>query len=166
DDTRVASEAGTVVAMAQAEAKAARERAEAAKKELLDRAEGTAALVAAENSQSAELMRLKLDEARLKALPGVVEKMMKPTEKIDSIRINHITGMGQGAGGGGATDGNGVNQVVDGVLNLALQLPAVKKLGEEVGLNIADGVKGVTGPLSDEPTGDAEPGTKTPDAED
>ncbi|MEO1679733.1 MAG: flotillin domain-containing protein [Pseudomonadota bacterium] len=166
DDARVASEAGTVVAMAQAEAKAARERAEAAKKELLDRAEGTAALVAAENSQSAELMRLKLDEARLKALPGVVEKMMKPTEKIDSIRINHITGMGQGASGGGATDGNGVNQVVDGVLNLALQLPAVKKLGEEVGLNIADGVKGVTGPLSDDPKGDAEPGTKTPDAED
>jgi len=37
--------------------------------------------------------------------------------------------------------------VVDGVLNMALQLPAVKKLGEEVGMNIADGVKGVTEPL-------------------
>lgn len=158
DDTRVASEAGTVIAMAEAEAKAVAERAEAAKKELLDRAEGTAALVAAENAQSAELMRLKLDEARLKALPNVVEKMMKPTEKIDSIRINHITGMGQGAsgpGGGGGGEGNGVTQVVDGVLNLALQLPAVKKLGEEVGLNIAEGAKGLSAPLSD-PSDDAE----------
>lgn len=44
--------------------------------------------------------------------------------------------------------GNGVNDVVDGVLGLALQLPAVQKLGEEVGMNISDGVKGVTEPLN------------------
>lgn len=148
DDTRVASEAGTVISMATAEAKALLERAEASKTELLSKAEGTAALVAAENAQSAELMRLKLDEARLRALPNVVERLMKPTEKIESIRVNHITGVGQGSGGGGdGTGGNAVNQVIDGVLGLALQLPAVKKLGEEVGLNISDGIKGVTGPL-------------------
>jgi len=157
DDTRVQSEAGTVIAMAEAEAQAAGQRAEAAKKELLDRAEGTAALVAAENSQSQPLMRHKLDEARLKALPDVVEKMMKPTEKIESIRINQITGVGASGGGAAGSSGSGdpdgggsgVNQVIDGVLNLALQLPAARKLGEEVGLNIAEGVKGVTGPLDD-----------------
>lgn len=172
DDTRVRSEAGTVIAMAEAEAEAAGQRAEAAKKELLDRAEGTAALVAAENSQSQPLMRHKLDEARLKALPDVVEKMMKPTEKIESIRINQITGIG-GAGGGAATGsgggdpdsggGSGVNQVIDGVLNLALQLPAARKLGEEVGLNIAEGVKGVTGPLDDSGPKDSSPTDSDPD---
>ena len=150
DDTRIASETATVVSMAQAEAKAKLERAEALKNELLSKAEGTAALVAAENAQSAELMRLKLDKARLRALPDVVEKLMKPTERIESIRVNHITGIGGGHGpASDQSGGNGVNQVIDGVLGLALQLPAVRKLGEEVGLNIAEGIKGVTGPLDD-----------------
>ncbi|MEM9139387.1 MAG: flotillin domain-containing protein [Pseudomonadota bacterium] len=160
DDTRVASEAGTVIAMAQAEAKATLERAEAEKTELLAKAEGTAALVAAENEQTPELMRLKLDQDRLRALPRVVENMLKPAEKIDSIRINHITGMGGATGGaaGEGADKSAINQAVDGVLNMALQLPAVKKLGEEVGLNIADGVEGLNRPLSDDqdPPTDAE----------
>lgn len=156
DDTRVKSEAGTVIAMAEAEAKAVLERAEASRTELLSKAEGTAALIKAENAQSSELMRLKLDEARLRALPDVVEKLMKPTEKIETIRINHITGIGGGssAGGEGGSNSNGVNQVIDGVLGLALQLPAVKKLGEEVGLNISDGMKGITRPLGDDPSDD------------
>lgn len=164
DDTRVKSEAGTILSMAEAEAKAAVERSTAMKDELLSRAEGTAALVAAENAQSAELIRMKLDQARIKALPEVVEKLMKPTEKIESIRINHITGIGAGSGGGGEGAGgqNGVNQVIDGVLGLALQLPAVKKLGEEVGLNISDGLKGVTRPLDgdDAATSEADTGKK------
>ena len=105
---------------------------------------------------------MKLDMTKLETLPGLVGQMMKPAEKIDSIRINHITGMGgssSGGGSSGATAGPGgegpvVNQVVDGVLSMALQLPAVKKLGEEVGLNIADGVSGLSRSVSDE-----EPGT-------
>ena len=160
DDTRVKSETGTVVSMAEAEAEAQLKRAAAQKDELLARAEGTAALVKAENTQSAELMALKLDEKRLKALPDVVEKLMKPTEKIDSIHVNHITGLTSGSGGhsgiggsegagSGDGGGNAVNDVVDGVLGLALQLPAVKKLGEEVGMNISDGIKGVTEPLNE-----------------
>ena len=75
---------------------------------------------------------------------------MKPAEKIEAIRINHITGIGPVAGDGGSgTGGNGtaVNQVVDGMLKLALQLPAVKKLGEEVGLDIAGGVRGLSASL-------------------
>ena len=157
DDTRVKSEADTVLQMAAAEAKAIMERAAAEKDELLARAEGTAEMVKAENAQSPELIRLKLDEARLKALPDVVEKMMKPTEKIETIRINHITGIGGGSGGGATSaggGGNGVNDVIDGVLGLALQLPAVKKLGEEVGLNVSDGMKGITQPLDDGATTD------------
>ena len=161
DDTRVRSEAGTMVSMAEAEARATLERAAAEKDELLARAEGTAALIQAENAQSPALIDLKLDRARLEALPGIVEKMVKPAEKIETIRINQITGMGGGgpgsaaggdhdgaAGGGpGGGDGSAVNQVVDAVIRLALQLPAVRKLGEEVGIDVGGGVRGLAAPL-------------------
>jgi uncharacterized membrane protein YqiK len=147
DDRRVRSEAGTLVSMAEAQARALLERAKAEKDELLARAEGTAAMIGAENSQSPELIRMKLDQARLKALPDVVEKLLKPAERIESIRVNHISGIGLGPGGSGGREGGGdrsaMNEIVDGVLNLALQLPAVKKLGEEVGLNISKGVAGL-----------------------
>ncbi|MFZ9683894.1 MAG: flotillin family protein [Gemmobacter sp.] len=158
DDTRVRSEVGTLLAMAEAEAKATLERATAARDKLLAEAEGRAAVIAAENAQSTELMEMKLDEARIRALPEVLERVMRPAEKIESIRINHITGMGgsAGQGGEGGTERSTVNQVVDGVLAMALQLPAVQKLGEEVGMNIGDGVRGLTGPLS--PRGKAKSG--------
>ena len=157
DDTRVRSEAGTLVSMAEAQARATLERANAEKDELLARAQGTAALIAAENAQSPELIGLKLDQARIRALPGIVEKMMKPAEKIETIRINHITGIGPGAsdaGGGSGSDGTAMNQVVDGMLKLALQLPAVKKLGEEVGLDIGGGVRGLSASLEGNHGGD------------
>ena len=163
DDTRVRSEAGTLVSMAEAQARAALERANAEKEELLARARGTAALIEAENAQSAELIDLKLDQARIEALPGIVEKMMKPAEKIESIRINHITGIGAGASegsGGTGGDGTAMNQVVDGMLKLALQLPVVKKIGEEVGLDVSSGVRGLSAALEGDhgdDTGGAEP---------
>ena len=155
DDTRVASEAGTLSSMAQAQAEATRARAHAEKDELLARAEGVAALIEAENTHSRELIRLKLDRERIAALPGIVERLVKPAEKIETIRINQITGVGSAGGsrGGGDGDAGGgeggaVNRVIDGILNLALQLPAAKKLGEEVGLNIGGGVREITAALN------------------
>lgn len=100
---------------------------------------------------------MKLDEARIRTLPEVVERMLKPAEKIESIRINHITGMGRASGpageGGSGPEGGTVNQLVDGVLSMALQLPAVQRLGEEVGMNIGDGVRGVASQLDRRSTG-------------
>jgi len=172
DDTRVRSEVGSMLAMAEAEAKAMLERAQAQKARLLAEAEGRAAVIEAENAQSSELMAMKLDEARLKALPEVVERLLKPAEKIESIRINQITGMG-GAGGKGSGEGGGegstVNQLVDGVLSMALQLPAVQRLGEEVGMNIGDGVRGVAAQLDRRGAAAApqkETGGKTSDTKD
>ncbi|MEX2518116.1 MAG: flotillin domain-containing protein [Paracoccaceae bacterium] len=169
DDVRVKSEAGTLVSMATAEAKAVLERAKAARDRLLAEAEGRAALIAAENAQSAELIAMKLDEARLKALPDIVERMMKPAEKIETIRINHITGFGSSGGGEGAFGGgnSAVNQVVDSMLSMALQLPAVQKLGEEVGLNIGGGLRGISdslGPRKGQGSGDR--GTDAPKKKD
>jgi uncharacterized membrane protein YqiK len=154
DDTRVKSEAGTLISMAEAEAKATLERAEATRTRMLAEAEGRAAVIAAENAQSPDLIAMKLDEARLKVLPEVVERMLKPAEKIETIRINAITGMnGTGGGGEGGGEKSTVNQVVDSVLSMALQLPAVQKLGEEVGMNIGDGVRGIAAPLAERGAG-------------
>lgn len=148
DDTRVQSEVGTLIAIAEAEAKATLERANAARDRLIAEAEGRTAIITAENAQSSELMAMKLDEARLRALPDVVERIMKPAEKIESIRINQINGLnGHASNGEGGGEGSTVNQVVDGVLSMALQLPAVQRLGEEVGMNIGDGVRGLTAQL-------------------
>jgi uncharacterized membrane protein YqiK len=92
---------------------------------------------------------MKLHSQKLKVLPEVVEKLMKPTEKIEGIRINNITGFNKSNGveGGRISQDSSVNKVVDSVLDLALQLPAVKKIGEEVGLNISDGLKGISAAL-------------------
>ena len=159
DDTSVRSEVGTMLAMAEAEAKAMLERAQAQKAKLIAEAEGRSAVITAENTQSSELMAMKLDEARIRTLPDVVERMLKPAEKIESIRINHITGMGRsgtaGGEGGGSSEGGTVNQLVDGVLSMALQLPAVQRLGEEVGMNIGDGVRGVAAQLDRRSSGAA-----------
>jgi uncharacterized membrane protein YqiK len=155
DDTRVKSEAGTITSLAVAEAKATLDRAKADRDRMLSEAEGRAAIISAENAQSTEQIAMKLDEARLRALPEVVERMMKPAEKIESIRINHMTGFGGAFGGDGeAHEKSSANQVVDSVLSMALQLPAVQKLGEEVGLNIGDGVRGITSSLNKRSTGD------------
>ena len=161
DAVRVKSETGTLLAVAQAEAKAMVDRARAKKDRLLATAEGTAAVVRAENSQSSELIRMKLDMARIEALPEIVTRMMKPAEKIESIRINTITGFGPAGGGADGTAASGdrpaVNQVVDGVLSMALQLPAVKKLGEEIGINVGDGLRGLSQSLAEPPAAPAKP---------
>ena len=155
DDTRVQSEAGTITSMAQAKAKATQEEAAAERDRMLAEAKGSAAMIAAQNELSPEVIALKIEEERLRTLPQVVERMMKPAEKIESIRINQMTGFGgaQAATGEGG-DKSTVNQVVDSVLSMALQLPAGQKLGEEVGMNIGDGVRGISGTLKGPETAD------------
>ncbi|MEM8989270.1 MAG: flotillin domain-containing protein [Pseudomonadota bacterium] len=150
DDTRVASEADTVRAMAEAEARAEEMKAAAAKTRLLAQAEGEAALFSAQNAQADAIVKMKVDLAKIDALPEVVREMVKPAEKIDSIRINHVTGFGAingGATGGNGVDGPMVNQVMDGILGMALQLPAVQKLGEEIGMNVGGGLGEMAGRL-------------------
>ena len=154
DDTRVKSEADTITSMAQAQAKAMIDGANADRDRLLSEATGRAAIITAENAQTPELMAMKLDEQRMSTLPQLVEKMMKPTEKIESIRINQMNGFNGASGGGEGGDKSTVNQVVDSVLSMALQLPAVQKLGEEVGMNIGDGVRGLSNSLNSKTAGD------------
>jgi uncharacterized membrane protein YqiK len=146
DDTKIESQAGTVRALAAAEADASEMKTRVVKSELLAKAEGEAAIFAAENTQSSNVVQMKVDLAKIEALPQIVREMVKPAEKIESIRINHISGFGPAAGGVGSNGAGGpmVNQVVDSILSMALQLPAVQKLGEEIGINIGEGIAKTT----------------------
>jgi hypothetical protein len=78
---------------------------------------------------------------------------MKPIEKIDSIRINHVSGFGasQGGSGGGADEGGGgggkppVTQVMDSILGMALQLPALKSIGDQIGIDLSGSIDAAKG---------------------
>ncbi|MEO0991998.1 MAG: flotillin domain-containing protein, partial [Pseudomonadota bacterium] len=127
------------------EADALKIRAEAKKLDKLAEAEGTRALVDADNALSDEIIAMKVQLARLQALPDIVAQMVKPAEKIDSIKIHQVTGLGGATqpGSAGGSGGTPVTQAVDAIGNMAFQLPALKKLGEEVGVSLEDGLAGV-----------------------
>jgi uncharacterized membrane protein YqiK len=132
---------------AQAEADAITIKADAKKADLLAEAEGRRAITDAENALSAAIIDMKVALARLEAMPGIVEQMVKPAEKIDSIKIHQVTGLGAG-GGGAAGDGAGdkpvVNQALDSILGMAVQMPALQKLGQELGLSMENGLAAAT----------------------
>ncbi|RBW61754.1 flotillin family protein [Ruegeria sp. A3M17] len=129
---------------AQAEADALNIRAEAKKNDMLAEAEGKRAIVEADNVLSVDQIRMKVDLARIEAMPSIIAEMVKPAEKIDSIKIHQVGGIG-GTNGGGASNGDKpvVNQALDSIMGMAVQMPALKKLGEELGLSMENGVGGV-----------------------
>ena len=140
---------------AQADANALTIRADAKKADMLAEAEGRHAIAGAENALSAEIIKMKLDIARLEALPAIVAEMVKPAEKIDSIKTHQVSGL-NGAGGAGGGGGQPVNQALDSIMGMALQMPAMKKLGEELGLSLENGLTEVTDGAFDLPSPEAE----------
>jgi flotillin len=78
----------------------------------------------------------------------VVAEMVKPAEKIDSIRINQLNGLGPGQGGGQGPQAP-VNQALDAILGMAVQLPALKKLGDEIGVTFDKGVASLSDSATD-----------------
>ncbi|WP_170412469.1 flotillin family protein [Ruegeria atlantica] len=129
---------------AQAEADALNIRAEAKKNDMLAEAEGKRAIVEADNALSVDQIRMKVDLARIETMPSIISEMVKPAEKIDSIKIHQVGGIG-GTNGGTASNGDKpvVNQALDSIMGMAVQMPALKKLGEELGLSMENGVGGV-----------------------
>ena len=131
-------------------------RAEAKKTDLLAEAEGRRAIVEAENAIAEEIVNMKIALARLEKLPEVVAQMVKPAEKIDSIKIHHVGGMNAmpGMAGGGSGDKAPINQALDSIMGMAVQLPALKKLGQELGVSMENGVAGLADSLTDEVAAD------------
>ena len=135
--------AAALLEEATADAKAITIRAEAKKADLLAEAEGSRAIADAENALSAQIVDMKVALARLEAMPAIVAEMVKPAEKIDSIKIHQVTGLNGGGASGDGSGGTPVNQALDSIMGMALQMPAMKKLGEELGISMEDGLAGV-----------------------
>ncbi|WP_237267621.1 flotillin domain-containing protein [Sulfitobacter alexandrii] len=135
EDARVKSDVSTLLARAQADASARTATANAEKAAMEAEAAGRAALNQAENTLSDAVIRMRLEERKLDRMPEIMTQMMKPVEKIESIRINQIGGgMGGSQGEGGGVD-SAFGAAMDQILGMAVRLPAMKQMGEEIGLD-------------------------------
>lgn len=145
ESEKAASDVEIMLSRAQAEARAAQTAAETEKIGMQARADGQTALNEAENRLSEAVLRMRLEEHKLDRMPEIMTQMMKPVEKIDSIRINQIGGTGSGMSGG---DGSGVEgafgAAMDQILGMAVRLPAMKQMGEEIGFDFDANLAGRT----------------------
>jgi uncharacterized membrane protein YqiK len=148
-EANATSDANVLLCRARAESEATRTKADAERQRMLAESEGSKALIASENLLSESLMSMKLEMYRLDRIPEILQQMMKPVEKIDGIRIHHVSGFGSssagpGSAGGGAGDGGGhkppVTQVMDSIMGMALQMPALKSIGEQIGVDFSSAV--------------------------
>lgn len=133
---RTRIEVDSLLQKAKADAEATCVKADADRRQMLAEAEGRTALIAAENGCSDAVLKVNLEKHKIDKLPELAAQMMKPVEKIDRIRINHISGLG-GTPGSGSVGGT-VNQAVESILGMALQYPVIKKLGETIGVDFDD----------------------------
>lgn len=147
-----------IVVAAEAEKKAASNRAEALRQEAegardaaVARAEGTRAEGLAEaealakrneaqNSLSPEVVAQQVKLALIERMPELIAAAVAPLQKIESIRIAAVNGLGGSGGasgqGGEAVQGNGgmADQVVKAALAYQYQKPVIDSLLGEVGL--------------------------------
>ena len=141
---KVKSDVETLLAKAQADTAVAAKQAESDTVRMKAEAAGRTALISAENTLSDSVIRMKLEEKKLDRMPEIMTQMMKPVEKIDSIKINQISGMGgDKSGDGGGTD-SAFGAAMDQILGMAVRLPAMKQMGEEIGLDFDANLAGRT----------------------
>lgn len=146
----IAAQEQAEAAAKRAEIAAASDRATAADKAEARRAEAEAtkvvelALIEAEraridagNARSDAIIAMELEKARLDAMPGILAEMVRPAEKITGISINHLSGIGATRGDGAERSASPVNATVDAIMDMAVQLPSLQKLGDQISANLA-----------------------------
>lgn len=136
EQARVKSDVATLLARAQADATVKTTQAQADKERMQAEAVGQSALNSAENTLSDAVISMRLEERKLDRMPEILGQMMKPVEKIDSIRINHIGGMGMGSSGDSEGVDGAFGSAMDQILGMAVRLPAMKKMGDEIGVDL------------------------------
>jgi uncharacterized membrane protein YqiK len=108
---------------------------------------GLKAINEAKNLLGEGIMSFEVRKELVSKLEGILGAALKPTEKIESIRMLHINGMpgfhggaSQGAAGGGSSGEAGLpNQLVQALLQYRLQVPMVEKMLAELNLNLDKG---------------------------
>lgn len=118
-------------------AEARRAEAEATKVVELARVDAERAQIEAENARSDAIIALELEKARLEAMPRILAEMVRPAEKITGISINHLSGLGGTRGEGAERPVSPVNATVDAIMDMAVQLPSLQKLGDQISANLA-----------------------------
>lgn len=135
---------------AQAEADRIRIVAESDQKRLEVEAVGLKAINESKNLLSDAIMAFEVRKELVSKLEDILAAAMKPTEKIESIRMLHINGMpGMTSGAGansGTVDGSSAaqptalpNQLVQSLLQYRLQVPLIDKMLSELGLSLDQG---------------------------
>lgn len=143
----------SVKVSASAEKEAAMDRAEALTIEAkakqaaaLAEAEGKRAINEALNTLSAAQIDLQVRTLLLQQLPQILEQAVRPIEKIDSIRLFHVSGMpGQGNGGGTSASAGAQGTFPEQVMNSALQYQIAKPIVDAVMKDAGLSNEGITG---------------------
>ncbi|OZI18518.1 flotillin [Bordetella genomosp. 9] len=125
-------------AQAEAEADADRIRLAAARIRHEVEAEGLRMMNESSNILTPEARASALRMRLLEKVEGIIRESVKPMEKIDSIRIMHVDGMGGGGAGGHDHGGTFSDGVVNSALRFRAQAPIVDQLLKEIGLDSAD----------------------------
>ena len=143
EGARVKRDVETLLERARANAAVRTEEGEAERVRMEAEATGRMALNRAENTLGEAVINMRLEERKLDRLPEIMAQMMKPVEKIDSIRINQISGPGGMSAGGDGVEG-AFGAAMDQILGMAVRLPAMKRMGEEIGLDFDSNLAGRT----------------------
>jgi uncharacterized membrane protein YqiK len=136
--------------------------ADAKKAAALAEAEGKAAINDALNKLSAEQVMLTVRLEMIRQLPNILEKAVKPMEKIESIRLFQVNGMPGSAsiGDNGSNAHSGATlpeQVVNSALNYQIAKPVVDAIMNDAGLgsgsltSIAQALSAIAVPPAAEP---------------
>lgn len=133
---------------AQAAADAEKIGAEARARSYEVDAAGQQALNAARNTLTDKIIAQEIRQRLIEKLPEIIAQMVKPVEKIDSIRIVDMGGIarpGEPAEGGAASgdDGNLADRAVAAALRYRTQAPLLDSLLAEVGLAGGKGLDGL-----------------------
>ncbi|MDE0316483.1 MAG: SPFH domain-containing protein [Candidatus Poribacteria bacterium] len=158
DEERIAkektadAEVYTIVETAKAELEAAQVKAEATKilseallVEARAEADGEEALITAKNQAEPQVLVSDAVLALVEALPEVTNELMKPAERIESIRVLDLGGNGGGNGSSGS-----MNRILGSIINAGAAMPLLKELVNfsgidtaKIGQTISDYAKGL-----------------------
>lgn len=137
------------------EAKAIETLAGAERIQSLSRAEGEQAMVEARNLISEHILKDGRSNQLIGELAKIAAELMKPAEKIDSIKVVHVDGMGDIQGGAllsGEGDGDesllsqkgsqsAITSIINGILQIGAFKPVFQQLMGEEGISDLDNAK-------------------------
>ena len=143
---------------ATAEAEAIKITAEANRLNYEVEAKGKTEINNAENIVSAAILENRFKLALIEFMPQIIAQVVKPAEKIDSIKIVQMAGRGGANQGGIGSNTNGgvsnagaslSDQIVNASLNYKVNAPIIDDLMKQVGIDLNGGIQNIASPLLD-----------------